>query len=92
MISANVVLVMPPAHIVAKVVNLDGVVNRDAYEAARDCRTRDYLREMRIDIVAETRGQFLLAHCGLTFEEDLEEVTRVGEPDPVYILIPKHPE
>jgi hypothetical protein len=71
------------------VVNLDGVVNRDAYEAARDCRTRDYLRQMRIDVIAEVRGQFLFAHCGLTWDVDVEIITQVGGPDPVYILKPR---
>jgi hypothetical protein len=71
------------------VVNLDGVVNRDAYHAAKDCTTRDYIREMRIDYVADTTGQFFVASCGLSIDSDLEEIARVGSPDPVLILVPK---
>jgi hypothetical protein len=74
------------------VVNLDGVVSREAYRAARDCTTRDYIRRMRIDYVADTTGQFFIGGCGLSLGTDLTEITRVGSPDPVLILVPTEPD
>ena len=77
------------------VVNLDGLVNHDAYIALRNCTTRDYIREKRIDLVADARGQFFLGGCGLSFVNDLTSVTRIGEPLPafngaeIYIMQPK---
>jgi hypothetical protein len=60
------------------VVNLDGVVNVDAYEAARSCATLGYLRESGIEYVADVRGAFFFAGCSFDFERDFEQVAVVG--------------
>jgi hypothetical protein len=73
------------------VINLDGVVNDDAYHAARDCTTRDYVREKRIDLVVDVRGQFFFASCGLDFDKDLDVVAKVGSTpgSELFVLKPK---
>jgi hypothetical protein len=70
------------------VVNLDGVVNYDAYVAARDCTTRDYIAEKDIDYVVDSYGQFVLAGCGLTLDSDLETILVFEGPSPVHITRP----
>jgi 4-amino-4-deoxy-L-arabinose transferase-like glycosyltransferase len=46
------------------VVNLDGVVNADALRAYKACTTADYIREQRIDYVADLQGSLVSAACG----------------------------
>ena len=67
------------------VTNIDGVMNRDAFEALRDCRTRDYLRETGIDYVVDSRQMFEITDCALSLDQDLEVVTEVGSIVPVTI-------
>ncbi|MBI5288765.1 MAG: glycosyltransferase family 39 protein [Chloroflexi bacterium] len=67
------------------VTNIDGVMNRAAYEALRDCRTRDYLREQGIDYVVDSRPMFEIAKCALSLEDDLEVVTEIGSIQPVLV-------
>jgi hypothetical protein len=71
------------------VINLDGVVNRDAYHALKNCATRDYIREEQIDYVADSAGQLFLTDCALSVERDLTEIAVVGGILPVHILKPK---
>lgn len=69
------------------VVNLDGVVNEDAYRAARDCQTRDYLRKKSVDLVVDSLGALQLGSCGL--DRDLQKVVILGEIDAgpqVYVM------
>jgi hypothetical protein len=46
------------------VVNLDGVVNADALSALQDCRSGDYIREMRIAYLADLQDWLTPAKCG----------------------------
>jgi 4-amino-4-deoxy-L-arabinose transferase-like glycosyltransferase len=80
-----------PAYLSGRtVVNLDGVVNRDAYEAARDCTTLSYIREQQIDYIADSAGQFFFASCSIDFERDMELVTSFGrDPNKLFIAVPR---
>jgi hypothetical protein len=46
------------------VVNLDGVVNKDALRAFQTCTTGDYVREMRLDYVADFQIALAFTTCG----------------------------
>lgn len=72
-------------------VNLDGVVNRDAYYALRDCRTRDYVREQQIDYVVDSELQFSITSCALSLEDDLTIDTSIGTIGTVLITRPREP-
>jgi hypothetical protein len=67
------------------VTNLDGVMNRDAFEALRDCRTRDYVRQQGIDYAVDSRPMFEITSCALTLDADLEVVTEIGSIQPVLV-------
>jgi len=67
------------------VTNIDGVMNRAAYEALRDCRTRDYLRETGIDYVVDSRPMFKITDCALSLEDDLDVVAEIGTIQPVLV-------
>jgi 4-amino-4-deoxy-L-arabinose transferase-like glycosyltransferase len=60
------------------VVNLDGVMNRPAYKALRDCRTGDFIRSSKIDYVADSLAAFTMASCGLTLDKDTVVVVKLG--------------
>jgi hypothetical protein len=60
------------------VVNLDGVVNRDAHEALRNCRTSEYIHEIGLEYVSDTLTAFRMAGCGLDLEADLEREATAG--------------
>ena len=46
------------------VVNLDGVVNADAYYAIKECRSAAYVRAKRLDYLADLPTALGLANCG----------------------------
>lgn len=46
------------------VVNLDGVVNADAFYAIKECRSAQYVREKRLDYLADLPRALGLANCG----------------------------
>lgn len=65
------------------VLNLDGVVNENAYEALRDCEMTTYLRDERVEYVVDFQNAIFLASCGppvVTFED----ITQVGPPGGVF--------
>jgi hypothetical protein len=63
------------------VVNLDGVVNADAFEALRDCRVYQYVRHMRLSHVVDQVSASKLAYCGAEpGSEPFELVVTIGRP------------
>jgi hypothetical protein len=78
------------------VVNLDGVVNRDAYEAMMTHRLLDYARSVKVEhlLVWDGTLDFIRAETAsfraedLVFERDLE-FESLGMPWHVYTLVPR---
>jgi hypothetical protein len=46
------------------VVNLDGVVNEDGYEALKSCNVTSYVRDQRLDYLVDFVGVELVGSCG----------------------------
>ncbi|MEE8474366.1 MAG: glycosyltransferase family 39 protein [Myxococcota bacterium] len=61
------------------VVNLDGVVNADAYRAKREKRLFEYAREMHLDYVVDFGGELRKLRCGAEDGRSCETVAVVGE-------------
>ena len=61
------------------VVNLDGVVNADAYRAKLEKRLPEYVRSMRLDYVADLKGALRPIRCGEQHDQPCETVAVVGE-------------
>jgi hypothetical protein len=65
------------------VLNLDGVVNENAYEALRGCEMTTYIRDERIEYVVDFGNAVILASCGepvVTFED----IAQLGPPGGVF--------
>lgn len=65
------------------VLNLDGVVNENAYEALRDCEMTTYLRDERVEYIVDFQNAIFLASCGLPVVT-FEDVAQVGPPGGVF--------
>jgi hypothetical protein len=74
------------------VTNIDGVMNRDGYEALRDCRTREYLRAIGVDYVMDSRPMFMLTDCALSLDRDLVVETEIGTIQPIVIAELRRPD
>jgi hypothetical protein len=61
------------------VVNLDGVVNADAYRAKVEKRLPEYVGSMRLDYVADLKGALRPIRCGEQHDQPCETVAVVGE-------------
>lgn len=61
------------------VVNLDGVVNLDAYRAKREKRLSEYARGRRLDYVADFGGELRKLRCGAEAGLTCETIAVVGE-------------
>jgi hypothetical protein len=64
------------------VVNLDGVVNADAFVARRDGRLLDYALAAAIDHVVDWRGTLPMLGCAQRDDIRCEQVAVIGEPLP----------
>lgn len=64
------------------VVNLDGVVNREAYRARREGRMPEYILSRRIDHLVDWRGYLPLADCARSRSLRCTRVASLGEPFP----------
>lgn len=61
------------------VVNLDGVVNGEAYEARRSGRLMDYILAKQLDYLVDWRGTLPMAGCQRSASARCEPVATVGE-------------
>jgi hypothetical protein len=64
------------------VVNLDGAVNRDAFEARRQGHLMRYVLAREIDYLVDWRGTLPMAGCHLSPSARCERVAVVGDPLP----------
>jgi len=64
------------------VVNLDGVVNADAYAARRSDRLLDYAVTARLDHVVDWRGTLPMLGCSERDDVHCERIAVIGEPLP----------
>ncbi len=72
------------------VVNLDGTVNADAYEAQREGWLMDYVVSKRIDHLVDWRGTLPLARCHESADAVCRRVAVVGERLPGFAGAPIH--
>jgi 4-amino-4-deoxy-L-arabinose transferase-like glycosyltransferase len=66
------------------VVNLDGVVNADAYQAGRDGRLMEYVVSRRIDYLVDLRGTLGQARCFESRLATCRKVVLLGERVPAF--------
>ena len=64
------------------VVNLDGVVNADAYHALREDWLMDYIVSKRIGYLVDTEGHIPLAGCHRSPVAECRSVALLGSPIP----------
>jgi hypothetical protein len=70
------------------VVNLDGVVNYDAYEALKAHRLVEYARDVNMKYVIVWGGRSFIPKSSLAFEQNLDFESQ-GRPWQVYRLLPR---